>query len=153
MPQILSGQMPSPAFRQIYVNVLDNTAKGFALQIIERRRFLEFLFDPVGDLQHRVVDRRARPISPHDHRLDRKRGILLAPELLIGKDARGDKQDHQKPHEGAMGDSPFGEIEALHCTALASIRTTFWPGSSFCTPAVTTTSPCVRPSPTMTASP
>ena len=98
---------------------------GFALQVVERRRFLQFLLDPIGDLQHRVVDRCARPIGPHDHRLDRKRRVLLAPQLLVGKDARGDKEDHQKPHEGAVIDRPFGEIEALHCTVLASMSATF----------------------------
>ena len=126
---------------------------GFALQVVERRRFLQFLLDPVGDLQHRVVDRGARPIGSHDHRLDRKRRVLLAAQLLVGKDARGDKEDHQKPHEGAMVDRPFGEIEALHCTVLASMRATFSPGSNFCTPAVTTTSPWASPSPTTTESP
>jgi hypothetical protein len=52
---------------------------GFALQIVERWRFLQFLLDPIGDLQHRIVDRRARPIGPHDHRLDRERRVFLAP--------------------------------------------------------------------------
>ena len=98
---------------------------GFALEIIEGGRLLKLLLDAVGDLQHRVIDRRARPIGANDHRLDRKRGILLAPELAIREHARYDKQDHPKPDERAMVDCPFGKIEPFHWAALAFMRATF----------------------------
>src|SRR5262249_22519559 len=106
-----------------------------------------------GDLQHRVVDVGARPPSLDEHRLDRKARILLAPELDIGENAGDNEQQHKVPDERAMIDRPFGEVEAFHHPALACITRTFWPGRSFCTPPVTTTSPCASPLPTTTEPP
>src|SRR5207237_423201 len=63
------------------------TGLGLALEVVQPRRLLQFLFDPVGDLQHRVVDGGTRPIGLHEHRLDRKARIFLAPELDIGENA------------------------------------------------------------------
>src|SRR6267378_1344391 len=138
--------------QHVYINGR-GTGLGITLEIVEPRRLLQFLFNPVGHLQHRVVDRGTRPLRLHEHRLDRKARVFLASELDIGEDAGDDEQQHQVPDEGAMVDRPFGEVEARHHPALACIRRTFWPGRSFCTPPVTTTSPCASPSPTTTKSP
>src|SRR5215472_5433750 len=100
-------------FRRIVEDVDINrrdAGLGFALQVVQRWRFLQLLLDTVGNLQHRIVDRGARPIGPHDHRFDREGRVFLTPELPVGKNTGDDKEEHQKPHKRAMVDRPFGEI-------------------------------------------
>jgi hypothetical protein len=67
------------------------TRLGIALQVIEIWRFLQLLFDPIGDLQHRVVDRRPRPGGLHNHRLDREGRVFLAAELPVRKNPGHDE--------------------------------------------------------------
>ena len=53
---------------------------GEAAQKIEARRFLKRALEPVGNLLQGVVQGRAGPGGLHDHRLDDKRRIFIAPE-------------------------------------------------------------------------
>src|SRR6202007_790537 len=111
--------------------------------VVEARRFLQLAFDAVGYLLERVADRGARPLGLHHHGLDREVRVLAAPEPEVGPDARDHDDEHEIGHQGTVPKRPFGEVEALHQTAPRS--STFWPGRSVCTPAVTTRSPVSSP--------
>ena len=57
--------------------------------------------------------------------------------------ARDHRDDHQEDDQRGPLEPPLGEVRADHC--LVSSRRTFWPGRSAWMPAVTTTSPGLRP--------
>ena len=83
-----------------------------ALGVVERIDLLELLLDAVGDLVHRFLNRGAGPRSRNDHGLDGEGRILLPPQAAIGQDAGEQRHEHQEPHEGAMFERPFGQVEA-----------------------------------------
>ena len=115
---------------------------------VERIEFLKLLLDAVGDLLDHVPRRRARPIGLDHHGLDGEGRVFLAAKLAIGQDARGQGQSHEIPHEGFALERPFGEVETVHRFVSASEFSktrTAWPGTSECTPAVTTRSPLASP--------
>ena len=116
---------------------------GVALQVVEVRRFLQLALDPLGDLKQRIVQRRARPLRLHHHRLDGEGGVLVAPQSQVGGDAEDNERRHQEVYNGTVRDRPGGQVEAV--IAQSPSRRTFWPGRKACTPAVTTTSPSLSP--------
>ncbi len=93
---------------------------------IELGRLLQRALEPLGHLVQRLVDRRSRPSGLHDHGLDDERGVFVATELDIGKDARSDRQNHQIDGDGAVSQRPFGKIEA-HLTTIRAAEP-FGPG-------------------------
>src|SRR5690348_6115232 len=102
------------------------------------RRLLQLALDALGNLLQRVLERRARPLDPHRHSLYGEGGILVTPELHVGRNADHDEHCHEIMDEGAMLDRPGREVEPTHnCSPR---RRTFCPGRSACTPAVTTNS-------------
>ena len=117
---------------------------GIALQIIQVRRLLELLFEPVGNLLQGVDRGGTRPGDLDDHGLHRKVGIFLAAELLIGAEASDGTEQHQEHDDRLVADGPLGEIEACHQFNSISGLTAS-PSASELTPAVTTFSPAERP--------
>ena len=77
-------------------------------------------------------------------------GSSPRPRRRNDSDAGDDRHDHHEDDQRGPLQPPFREVGADHC--LASSRRTFWPGRSAWTPAVTTTSPGVRPDATSTRS-
>jgi hypothetical protein len=73
-----------------------------------------------------------------------KERIFFPAEHGVGKHTDRDEEEHQVQHERPMLEGPFGKVEPFH-PDLDSKRRTFWPGMSFCTPAVTTMSPLLSP--------
>src|SRR5262249_10645953 len=120
-----------------------------AAQEIELWRFLQRAFKPLGDLLEHVIDTCAGPCGLHHHRLDDERGIFVAAKLHEGKEASDDGHDHQIDRERPVIECPLRKIEAHYYGSSPSKRT-FWPGCRACTPAVTMTSPVVRPPETAT---
>ena len=118
--------------------------------VVHIRRFLDLLFDLLGDLKKGVGDRRARPLRLNDHVLDGEGRIFGAAETAVRPRARRKQHDHDERDERTMVDRPFREIEGSpHVVPESSF--TFCPGCRTFTPAVTTTSPSRRPLATMTA--
>ena len=78
------------------------------------RRLLQLALDPLGDLKQRVLQRRARPLRLHHHRLDGEGGILVAPQSQVGGDADDDDRQHQEVDDRTMRDRPGGQVEAVH---------------------------------------
>ena len=85
-----------------------------ALDVVEVRRLLELLFDPVRHLLEGVDSGGARPGDLNHHGLHGEVGILLTTKPLIGPDAADDAEQHQEDDEGLVVDCPFGKIEARH---------------------------------------
>src|SRR5262249_562720 len=96
---------------------------------------------------------RPRPADVDDHSLDRERGVLGAAEIEVRKDAGCAQEDDREQDKRPMRDRPLRQVEALHVTTPIywTVRT-FRPGSSFCTPSVTTLSPSAMPWVTSAAS-
>ena len=64
-----------------------------AAQEVEVRDLLELALEPLGDLQQRLVERRAGPARPATTMVaEREGGILVAAEREVGGDARGDRR-------------------------------------------------------------
>ena len=87
---------------------------GVALQVVEVRRLLQLALDALGDLEQRVLQRRARPLRLHHHRLDGEGGVLVAPQPHVGGDAEDDERQHQVVNDGSVAERPGGEVEAVH---------------------------------------
>ena len=115
---------------------------------IEMVRFLELALEALGDLQQRLLDRRAGPGRRDDHRPERERRVLAAAQSQERQGACNHGNDHQEDYQRALAERPLGKIGTDHC--LASSKRTFWPGRRAWTPAVTTTSPGFRPDATTT---
>src|SRR5690606_6093792 len=95
-------------------------------------------------------------------------GILGAPQLDVGHGAGRQQQHHQKADQRLVTQCPGREIEAADAAAGGLLRRggvghefapaatsassrTAWPGTSLCTPAVTTFSPGFSPAAISTA--
>src|SRR5262245_10833071 len=120
-----------------------------AAQEVEVRNLLEPALEPLGDLQQRVVERRAWPACHHDHGPEGELRILVASERDVRADARSDGRDHHEDDDRSLAERPGGEIESAHGGAWS--RRTFWPGRRVWTPAVTTMSSGARPCATTTS--
>src|SRR5262249_57007177 len=107
---------------------------GVALDVVEARRLLQLLLDPVGHLLHRVEGRGAGPHRLHDHGVDRELRILLAAELTVGHDARHPEDQHEEDHQRLVVDGPFGDVEALYWAATPVGSATFLPSANDVTP-------------------
>src|SRR5262249_58454458 len=95
----------------------------------------------------------ARPADVHDHRLDRERGVLGAAEIEVRIDAGRAREDDHEQNKRPVRDRPLRQVEPLHLITPIYLRVrTFTPGSSFCTPSVTTSSPSPMPLVTSAAS-
>src|SRR5262249_58039728 len=89
---------------------------------------------------------RAWPADVHDHRLDRERGILGAAEIEVRIDAGRAQEDDHEQNKRRVRDRPLRQVEPLHLITPIYLRVrNFRPGSSFCTPSVTTSSPSALP--------
>ena len=78
-----------------------------AAQEVEVRRFLQRALDALGDLEERVVDRRARPRGLHDHRLDDEGRVLVAAEPHVGRQPGKHRRDHHVDDERAVPKRPL----------------------------------------------
>ena len=83
---------------------------------IQVGQLLELFLDLVGDLGLHLGRGGPGPGDVDDHRLDGEGGILGAPKLQVGVDARCAENEDGEQHERLMRDRPFGEIEALHAS-------------------------------------
>src|SRR5262245_5304863 len=124
---------------------------GVAAQEVEIGELFELLLDPVGNLAQGVGGGCTGPQRLDDHGLDGEGGVLLAAEPAVGPKTRSCRDEHQVDDEALIAQSPVGKIETDH-NAPPSLTRTFWSSRSRLTPAVTTTSPFARPSPTTTRS-
>ena len=118
--------------------------------VVHIRRFLDLLFDLLGDLKKGVGNRCARPLRLNDHVLHGEGRIFGAAETAVRPRARRKQHDHDERDERTMVDRPFREIEGSPHDAPES-SFTFCPGCRTFTPAVTTTSPSRKPFDTITA--
>src|SRR5581483_1918930 len=143
-----------------------------AFDAVDMRQFLQLLLDLVGDLFFHFRRGRAGPGNVDDHHLDREGRVFGTAEVEVGVDTGAGQHDYHEQDERAVRDGPGGQVEALHdagtpsvgsvllrgpharktrLSYLSSMLRTLSPGSSFCTPSVTTFSPAEIP-PVMSAS-
>jgi hypothetical protein len=118
-----------------------------ALGVIQGVELFELLLDSISDLLEGFLLGRAGPTGLDDHGLDGEGGILLAPQVEIGKHAHQQPDKHQVPHERLVLDGPAGQVETPFHRGPSSSIFIFWPGLRLCTPAVTTRSPGFTPLP------
>ena len=102
------------------------SGRRVAVGVIEVAKLLELALDPVGHLVDHLVDSGARPVGLDDHGLDGERRVFLAAKPLIRQDPADQRSKHQVPHERAVLERPFGQVEPGHW--LASRILTAWPG-------------------------
>ena len=81
---------------------------------VQIRHFLQLAFQPFGDLQERIIQRRARPFGLNDHRPEGERGIFVATEAVKGGETGDDGDDHKKNNQRAVAQRPGRKIEAAH---------------------------------------
>src|SRR5690606_4523918 len=96
--------------------------RGVAAGEIEGVERFDGALYTLGELLAGIVNRRARPIGLDDHGLDGEGGIFLAAELLVGEDTGDQRDGHDEPHEAAVLQGPFGEVE-LHLPSPAPSET------------------------------
>ncbi len=84
------------------------TGPGVAVHVVEGVEFLEFFLDAVGHLFERFFLGRARPAGLDHHGFDGERRVFLAAQVLVGKHAHQQRDEHQVPDEGLMLEGPFG---------------------------------------------
>src|SRR5262249_19594551 len=132
----------------------EGTARlGIALDAVEIRQLLQLLLDLVDGLCLQLARGGARPTHVDNHRLDRERGVLGAPEIEVRIDAGCAQEDDREQDKRPMRDRPLRQVETLHdATPIYWMVRTFRPGSSFCTPSVTPLSPSAMPRVTSAAS-
>ena len=119
-----------------------------APHLVEMARLLQLAFDPLGDLEQRLLDRRAGPAREDDHGPDREGGVLGPAEAEKRDRPRHDCREHEVDDQRLALDRPLRQVRADHFAAPS--RRTFWPEWRAWTPAVTTRSPCSRPPATTT---
>src|SRR5262249_9282904 len=129
------------------------TRLGIALNTVEIWELLQLLLDLVDGLCLQLARGGARPTHVDNHRLDRERGVLGAAEIEVRIDAGCAQEDDREQDKRPMRDRPLRQVEPLHLiTPIYWRARTFRPGSSFCTPSVTTSSPSAMPWVTSAAS-
>ena len=85
-----------------------------AAQKVEALGFLQLALDTFGDLLQCFVHRRAGPGGLDDHRSERERGVLAAPQPEIGSEAGDRDRNHREDDERPVFQRPIGEIGADH---------------------------------------
>jgi hypothetical protein len=122
---------------------------GSRAQHIHPRRFLQFLFDAIGQFELDLLRRRARPQGAHHHYLEGEIRVFRTAQIEIGDHPRRRQYDDQVQHHLLVIQRPRGEIGPLHSVLpLAnspSMMRIFSPVCSLCTPAPTMRSPAVKP--------
>src|SRR5690606_32463766 len=99
---------------------------GEAAQEVELGSFLKLALEALGNLLEHVLDAGTGPCGLHHHRLDDERGVFVAAETLIGKQARDNGNDHQVNGQGAVPERPLGKIDS-HLTAPTRAVVSFAP--------------------------
>src|SRR5262249_33994665 len=134
-----------------------------SLDTVEIRQLLQFLLDLVSDLSLHLICGRARPADADHHDLDGEVWVLGTSEVEVGIDAGGAQENNHEQHQRLGRDRPLREIKPFHDAPFhlrvgakslvsASTARTRMPGSSLCTPRVTTSSPLATPALTSAAS-
>src|SRR5208337_3695956 len=135
---------------------------GDALGVVEFLQFFELFLDALGDLIDGVLDSCAGPLRRDNHRFDGEFRVFFAAKVYIGHDARNHAHDHEVPDDRRVIERNSGKIklflsvsigifgQCAHCCVSSGVLTDC-PGTSECTPAVTTRSPGSSPAVTIAA--
>ena len=136
----------------LQVNEHDGIARfRIAADEVEASNLFKLFLNTVSNLPQCLIRAGAGPQGFDHHGLDREWRVFLPAQSCVGKEAGKRRNDHQIDNEAPVAQGPLRKVEPAHCWASSS-SLTFCPSRSRLTPAVTTTSPCTRPSATITRS-
>ena len=82
----------------------------------------QLFLDPLGDLPRHLVGGGARPHRAHHHDLEGEGRIFRLAQLGVRPDPEHGQQEHEVPHQRAVAQGPFGDVEPGHVCIARVIR-------------------------------